>query len=400
MSALLEPTTLGGAPAANDPAARQPDDERLLKEVTQQDGEAAIDNLVARRRVRRRVPRSVLADASAQLAIMVRSGVDLSSAIESLAEQCEHALLAAILRRVNESVVAGARLSDALAQHPEAFDATFVATVASAEASGKLATVLQQITDILRGEVRLSQSIGAMVTYPILLMVVSGGVVASLVIFVLPRFAQIFEDYEMDLPALTIALLAVSSELTVRWWLWLPLVAAACVGVVFAWTSEAGRRWIDGLALESPLVSRVLKPLHTSRMCRMISLLTNSGVPLLESVRLTRRAMTNHAYQMLLDDVDSAVTQGRNMASVLNESEIVPKAARQMLSTGEQTGNVGEVSGLVSEFYEHEAENQLRQLIRIAEPLITVVMGAIVAVVVLAVMLPVFDLSSVGGAGR
>jgi type II secretory pathway component PulF len=342
-----------------------------------------------------RVPKAEIADMTAQLAIMTQSGLDLSSALSSLASQCERPALAAVLRDINELVHSGNTLSEALRLYPEVFDGAYVATVAAAEASGRMPEVLKQLAEMQRSEIRLRQSIKGLLTYPVLLTVISFSVISILVVFVLPRFAEIFANYEVALPVLTRMMLGLSTEMKVRWWLWLPTIAGG-IAAAIAWRmTEGGRRYIDRWLLHVAVFRNVTRPLLTGRTCSLMGLLLQSGVPLLDSLRLCRNAVGNRVYQDLLAEVCDSVINGHGMGPALAEAEIVPQSAREMLITGERTGNLSEVSQLLGAYYEEEAETRMKQVVRLLEPLITVVMGAIVAVVVLSVMLPIFDLSSV-----
>jgi type II secretory pathway component PulF len=245
-----------------------------------------------------------------------------------------------------------------------------------------------------RSELRLRQSIKGLLTYPVLLTVISTSVIGILVVFVLPRFADIFAQYEVALPVLTRMLLGVAGELSSRWWLWLPLVGGSIAGLVVWRLTPAGRRRIDGWMLHLPVLNNVSRPLLTGRTCTLLGLLLQSGVPLLDGLRLCKQAVSNSVFQDLLAEVCDSVLGGHGMGTALTEAEIVPQSAREMLATGERTGNLSEVAQLLGVYYEEEAENRMKQVVRLLEPLITVVMGAVVAVVVLSVMLPIFDLST------
>jgi type II secretory pathway component PulF len=341
-----------------------------------------------------KAPKAEIADMTAQLAIMTQSGLDLSSALGSLAAQCERPALAEVLRDINELVHSGNTLSDSLKAYPEVFDGAYVATVAAAEASGRMPEVLKQLAAMQRSELRLRQSIKALLTYPVLLTTIAGLVIGILVVFVLPRFAEIFSQYEVELPLVTQVLLAIASEVKVRWWLWFP-VAGVAVGGGLAWRfTENGRQAIDGWMLKTPTVSGVAKPLYTGRLCTLLGLLLQSGVPLLDGLRLCRQAAGNCVFKALIADLADSVLNGRGMAPALAEADAIPMSAREMIITGERTGKLAEVAQLLGAHYEEEAENRMKQVVRVIEPLITVIMGGMVAVVVLAVMLPIFDLST------
>jgi type II secretory pathway component PulF len=246
-----------------------------------------------------------------------------------------------------------------------------------------------------RKEMRLRSSIKSLLTYPVLLTIISSSVIATLVIFVLPRFAEIFGQYDMPLPIVTQLLIGLSVELKTRWWLWIPIVLAG-FGGLSAWRmTEGGRRTIDVALIQGPILRNVTRPLLTGRTCRLLGLLLNSGVPLLEGIKLCRQASGNQVYRQLLSEIADSVVNGRGIGPALLDAEIIPLSAREMLLTSERTGNLAEVATLLGEFYEEDAEGRMKQVVRILEPAITVIMGAIVAVVVLSVMLPIFDLSSV-----
>jgi len=331
---------------------------------------------------------------TAQLAIMTKSGVDLSSALTSLAVQAERPQLAEVLRDVNELVLSGNTLSEALKQHPEVFDPAYIATIAAAEASGRMAQVLEQLAAMTRNEMRLRRSIMSLLTYPVMLTAISSAVIAVLVVVVLPRFAEIFAQYDTPLPAITKVMLAVSLELKSRWWLWLPVLGAVGTGGV-AWRfTEQGRRIWDGLLINGVVIRGVTRPLFIGRTCRLMGLLLQSGVPLLEALRLCKQAIGNRVYKDLLEELADSVVNGRGMEPPLSAAEIVPTSAREMIVTAERTGNLADVADMLGDYFEEEAETRMRALVRMLEPAITVGMGSVVAIVVMSVMLPIFELSS------
>lgn len=341
-----------------------------------------------------------IAEFTSQLSIMVRSGIDAATALGSLSAQCQRPALAEVLMSVHQSVMAGTTLSESLRRHENVFDAAFVATVAAGEASGSLADVLIQLAEMQRNELRNRRTMRTLLTYPILLFVVSSSVVIGLVIFVLPRFAKIFDQYDMSLPIVTQMLITLASELRGHWWFWGPLVAVALLGGMIWRKTAKGRQMIDSFWVNAVVIRDVTRAKLTGRICRLLGMMLSNGVPILEGVKLTRNAVKNSLYRSLLSRVEEAVVNGRNLASVLQTAEIIPRSARDMLVTAEATGNITEVSKLLGEYYEEEAEARMRQLVGLIEPALTVGMGAVIAIVVLAVMLPVFDLSTLAQKGH
>lgn len=341
-----------------------------------------------------RVKPRELANITSQLAIMTKSGVDIASGLESLARQSRIPYLKQALQQVHESVLGGARVSESLSHFPDVFNQTYVSSVAAGEASGRLPEVLTQLAGLLRGQMKLRQSVRTMLAYPILLTSVSGVVIVALVLFVLPKFAEIFNDFDAPLPVITQLLLSFSHLLLHHVWLWLPLAVATTIGLILFARGPIGRRAWDHFTLNCVVIRDVTRTLLIGRTCRLLGLMIESGVPLLESLRLSRLAVKNSLYQDLFVQLEDDVLNGRNLSGALFECEFVPGAASEMMMTAEKTGTLGSVAQMIGQHYEEEGESKLKELVAIMEPVVTVGMGIVIAFIVSSVMLPLFDLSS------
>ncbi len=344
-----------------------------------------------------RVSRRELFAITSQLAIMSRAGTDMASALETLARQARRDAVKSMLQQIHADIVGGKSVSESLGRFEKIFGSTFVATVAAGEASGRLTEILSELARLLRGEIRLRNSIQAMLAYPILLTTVSAIVLAALVFIVLPQFAEVFDEFGMPLPAITRLFLAISSELSHRMWLWGGLALAAVAALANLRFGQTGSVLWDRLLLNGVLVRGATRSLWIGRTCRLLGITISSGVPLVESLRLARGAVRNSLYRDLLLRLEQEVTHGRQLAESLLASPFVPAAAAEMIATAERTGSLATVLTLIGEHYEEEGEAALRTLIAILEPFIIVIMGAVVAAIVLSVMLPVFDISTLGG---
>ncbi|QDT69043.1 Type II secretion system protein F [Planctomycetes bacterium MalM25] len=345
-------------------------------------------------RLDRRVTSQERVQFTSQLAMMTGAGVSVSAALKSIARQCRPGTLRNALEMIEDDVLGGSSLSNALKNHPAIFDATYVATVAAGEASGKMQGVLAQLAELQRSELKLQRTIRGMLIYPVLLTAVSTGVILTLVVFVLPRFATIFEQYEIALPAITQALITLAGELRNRWWLWGPVALAGVGFLVAARTTDRGRQVIDRALIRTPGLQKVTRTLIGARVCRLLGLLVSSGVPLLDCLHLLRNAIRNTLFQQLTDKLEDAVTNGRSLSEALEGNEVLPASAAEMIATAEKTGKLGEVSQMMGEHYDEEGQALARQMISVIEPFVTIVMGGVVALVVLAVMLPVFDIAT------
>ncbi len=344
---------------------------------------------------RRKIPRREMVHLTSQLAIMIRSGVDVVSALESLIKQSNRTQTTEILEEIHHDVVSGVSFSAALAKHGDVFGPTYIASVTAGEASGRMADVLAQLTKLQRTEMRLIRNIRGMVAYPIVLATISSGVILALMIFVLPQFAEIFDQYDAPLPATTRALIGVSHELIYRCWLWIPLAALGLWTLFYSFRWPPGRRFWDYVVLHVMPIREVTRALLIGRVCRMMGLLIDSGVPLLDTLGLVRLSVKNSFYVEMLKEIEQNVLSGSGLGKTLLQAHFIPASAAEMLLTAEKTGTLGSAADLIGEHYEEEGEEKMKSLLVIMEPAITVVMGAIVGFVVLSVALPMFDMANV-----
>jgi len=347
-----------------------------------------------------RISKRDLTGLTSQLAIMTRSGMDVAGALQSLARQSRRPAIREVLQNIYADVLDGKSLSQALGRYESVFGGTYVAMVAAGEASGRMSDVLIQLAQLQRTELKRRSTIRTMLAYPVLLTSVLGLVILGLVFFVLPTFASIFEQYETPLPCITRMLLAVSMELRTRWWLWLPLAITVLTATVVFLRSETGRRCWDRMLLGTPVLRGVTQTLLAGRACRLLGMMLQSGVPLLETLSLVRAAIRNSLYTDLFSRMQYDVTNGRSLAEALLTANFVPPSAAEMVGTAEQTGSLGSVTQLIGEYYEEEGETRMRELVTVLEPAITVGMGVVVAIIVLSVMLPMFDLTTFAEQGH
>jgi len=335
-----------------------------------------------------------LLSVTTQLAIMTRSGVDLASAFLSLSQQCSNATLRNVLGQVHRDITGGKSISDAMQAQASVFGAAYVASVAAGEAAGKLPEVLSRLAQFQRTEIRVRATVRTLLAYPVLLSGVSSLVVIGLVTFVLPKFVDIFGQFEVPLPVITRIVVATSDFLRHYAWIWFPLGIATFVGLLVSRNVEAGRKHWDAAMLNLPILRDITRAFYIGRTFRLLGLMIESGVPLLEGLKLTRNSIRNILYRELFDDLEQSILNGRGLANSLITAGFVPAVAAEMVLTAERTGTLGMVTELMGEYYEEEGESRLRELATLLEPLIIVAMGIIVATIVMSVMLPMFDIAT------
>jgi type II secretory pathway component PulF len=345
----------------------------------------------------RGVPKRELVALTSQLSIMTKAGIDVAGALESAAAQCPHAALKRALLEVHRDVAGGAAVSQALSRHAHIFGEAYIASVAAGEAAGQLPQVLQRLAKLLRGEMRLRSTVRGLMTYPVVLATVSFSVLCGLVFFVLPQFAGVFEQFDVPLPFLTQLLIDTSSEARRRWFIYIPLIVAIVVGSVLFRRSRTGRRTFDYLALHAPVVREVTRTLTIGRVFQLLGIMLESGVPLLDGLRMVRASVRNSYFRDLLTSLEREILNGRGLGEMLAKHSFVPPSAAQMVQTGERTGTLAMVTRTMGEYYEEEGETKLKEVATLIEPVIIIVMGVLVATVVLSVMLPMFDFATLAG---
>jgi type II secretory pathway component PulF len=335
-----------------------------------------------------------LLSVTTQLAIMTRSGVDLASAFQSLSQQCSNPTLRNILGQIHKDVTGGKSISDAMFAQAAVFGDAYVASVAAGEAAGKLPEVLGRLAQFQRSEMRVRATIRTLLAYPLLLTSVSMLVVIGLVTFVLPKFVDIFAQFDVALPLITRIIVAMSEVIRRHILIIAPLVMGSIIGLLVSRNVESGRRKWDYAMLNVPVLRDITRAFYIGRTFRLLGLMIESGVPLLEGLKLTRNSVRNVLYHRLFDDLEESILNGRGLAASLITAGFVPAVAAEMILTAERTGTLGMVTELMGEHYEEEGESKLRELATLLEPLIIVVMGVIVATIVMSVMLPMFDIAT------
>jgi len=370
-------------------ATRQLRDRGLFPEQLQEVRSSKLEG----RQFVRRVQVLQLAVATRQLATMLAAGMTIDESLATVADQQEPPVLGKALARVREDVLQGVSLSQALRGDAKIFPDIYVNMVQVGEASGTLDKVLQQLAEFLEDQARLSARLKAALSYPLLMLLVGGGVLAFLMAFVVPKVTRMLEDLDQALPLPTLWLMGVSSFMADFWWL---LVIIALIGFWIArqqLKTERGRLWFDRKKFRLPLFGPLLLQGATARFARTMGTLLRSGVPLLTALEIVTGLLNNQQLKKLLTDVNSAVREGSGLAGPLRKANVFPAMLPQMIAVGEKSGDLEAMLIKVAENYEYQVETRLNGLMSLLEPLMILVMGVAVGFIVLAILLPIFQAS-------
>lgn len=342
---------------------------------------------------KRRIPVSELALFTRRLATLAAASVPLHEALTALHQQERHPELKAVLGRVKARLAEGASLARALTDEPQVFKENYIAMVAAGEAGGALETVLLRLADFLERQEALRRTVTSSMAYPLLMALVGSGVMLFLLTFVIPKITGIFSSSKATLPLLTVALLFVSNTLRKLWWLLLGLVGSA-VWLYGRYSKQPRfQAWKDQRLLHLPLIGPLIQTLVLARFSTILALLLDSGVPLLKSLEISSDAVVNRAYQAVLLQARTAISEGASLAATLSGSSLFPPMLLHLIAVGEKSGTLVESLTTAGQSFEREFESSTTRLVSLLEPLMILAMGLVVGLVVMAVLLPIFELN-------
>jgi general secretion pathway protein F len=341
----------------------------------------------------RRVNATDLALLTRQLATLVRSGIPLEEALMAVSQQSEKARVRSVLAGVRARVVEGRTLAEGLAAFPGVFPEIYRATVSAGEQSGHLDAVLERLADYTENRQILQQSIRNAMVYPVLLTVVCVGIVALLLGYVVPEVVRVFEAGDRQLPILTQILIAMSDF--IRGWWWAIIAVTVIVIVAFRrWLRQPdARRRFDHFKLRMPLVGRITRGNNAARFSRTFAILTASAVPVLEALRISGQVVTNLPMREAVTDAAVRVREGAPIARSLATSKLFPPMLIHLISSGETSGALEAMLGRAADNQERELDGVVNTAVGILGPLMILLMGGFVFVIVLALLLPIFELN-------
>jgi type IV pilus assembly protein PilC len=344
----------------------------------------------------RRVTKKEIVYTTTQLAVMVETGITLSTAIQGIIDQEKNPTLKRVLKDLKSRVESGEEFSKALARHPKLFNQTYVSLIKASEATGTLGEMLDRVAIYLRKEVEARSKIRAAMAYPAVMMVVAVGVTIFLLTYVLPKFAPLFNSKKIKLPTSTVFMMTASECLIGYWYLWLLAVIALVLGFIFGRRTEPGKKAWDWFKINAPLVGSLNRKTTISRSVRTLGAMVQSGVPMLESIQLTADVAGNYYYERIWLEVLKEVTSGKRICDVLVGNPLFPPTLVQMISSGEETGKLDMVLQRVSNYYDQEVDAAIKTTTSMIEPIMITVMGVIVGGIAMSLLLPIFQLSRPG----
>lgn len=341
-----------------------------------------------------RVKREEVMHLSRQLSAFIRAGLPIVDAVHTLGEESDNSTMRTMMAEVEEGLRTGETLSDCLDRHPKIFPDFYRGILRSAELTGQLDTVLDQLATYLERDLEARRKIKAALIYPAIIAGMSAVTVVVLATFVLPRFKVFFASLNATLPLPTRMLLSFTDFLTQWWWLLISIGAAFIVGFLLALRTERGRHARDRVVLRLPIIGDTVQFALVERFCRILASMVSAGVSLPEALRVASGSLHNLVYQRALVGVGEAMLEGEGIARPLADTKLFPSTAAQMMRVGEDTGTLDTQLEVAARFYERELDYKIKRLTALFEPVVIMVMGVIVGFVAIALvsaMYGIFD---------
>ncbi len=329
-----------------------------------------------------------------QLATLINAGLPLTQSLRTVAEQTNSKPLAVIVNQVIASVEGGTTLSDSLAKFPKVFNDVYIALVAAGETSGTLDQALERIANQQEKDADMISKVRGALVYPVIVTLVIVGVVVFLLTTVVPQIELLYKDFDKQLPLLTGILISIAKLITNFWWLILLILAGVGFFLARWFKTKAGERFADATKMRIPLFGDLFHKLYMARFCRTGQTLMASGVPMLEMLRITARAVDNVYIAEAIARASEKVKGGKPLSEALKQEPVFLPLVSQMLKVGEQSGSIDQMMDKAATYYENELDNKIKTISTTIEPVLMVLLAVVVGGIVLAILVPVYNLAS------
>jgi len=329
-----------------------------------------------------------------QLATLIEAGLPLLRSLNTLARQERNPIMRNTMLQLSEAVESGGTFSEALAQHPRIFDKLYVNMVKAGELGGVLEIVLTRLSEFQEKSQKIKGKVLAAMVYPLVVLVIAGGILTFLLIVIVPKFQQIFTDAlpGKPLPGITLFVIGCSNLLVSRWYIVVGAIALCVVGYKALSSTPAGVQFLDRIALKIPVFGDLTSKTGISRFARTLGTLISSGVPILQALNITRDTAGNSVVANAINKIHDSVKEGESVVGPMESSGVFPPIVTSMVQVGEETGQLPDMLVKVADVYEAEVDNVVTGLTSILEPIMIVMLAVIVGTIVIALFMPMVGL--------
>jgi type IV pilus assembly protein PilC len=329
-----------------------------------------------------------------QLATMIDAGLPLVQCMDILGSQSDNPQFAKVLQQVKSHVEQGATFSDALRKHPKVFDELYVNLIAAGEIGGILDTILGRLSEYIEKAVKLKRQVKSAMVYPVSILCVAILVVAVMLGKVIPVFEDMYKEFKgATLPKPTQIVINMSNSFTSNWYIYFGVLAGIVGFITFMMRNPKGRVAFDAAILKFPVIGNVLRKIVVARFTRTLGTLLSSGVPILDSLDICAKTSGNKTVEAAIFFARAKISEGKDLATPLGETNVFPSMVVQMIGVGEQTGAMDQMLQKIADFYEDEVDVAVASMTAMMEPLMMVFLGGLVGGLIVAMYLPVFELA-------
>jgi general secretion pathway protein F len=346
-------------------------------------------------RILERVRPADIAIFTRQMATLINAGLPMIEALNAIAGQEEKAELKGIISGIMEKIREGSTFSDALKEHPRYFSNLYINMISAGESSGALEAILARLADYLDDQIRTRNRIRATLAYPILMTIIGSGVLFFIFTFVLPKVIRVFEDMHQSLPLITRILISATNLMKGYWWVIISLIAGTVFYVKRLLRTPQGRSSYDGFIIRIPVFGKIIRMMAISRFTRTLGTLLKSGVPALTSFDIVKNVVNNMVIAKAIEEARENIREGESISEPLKRSGHFPSVVTHMIAIGEKSGDLEEMLLRVSDAYDNEVETAMARMTSLIEPVIIILMGLVVGIIVIAILLPIMEMSTV-----
>ncbi|MGC2423071.1 MAG: type II secretion system F family protein [Nitrospirota bacterium] len=332
-----------------------------------------------------------------QFATMIDAGLPLVQCLEILERQTDNKTLAAAIGQVRHDVEAGSTYADALGKHPKIFNDLYVNLVAAGEVGGILDTILARLTTYIEKNMKIKKQIKSAMVYPSIVMTVAIGVIAVLLIFVIPMFAKMFKDMGGQLPGPTLIVIGMSNFLKKYFLLIIVGAVLAWIAIKKYYATKSGRLIMDKMFLKAPIVGPLIRKVAVSKFTRTLGTLMGAGVPIMDGLEIVAKTAGNKVVENTVRETRASISEGKTLSEPLQRSQVFPSMVTQMISVGETTGALDSMLSKIADFYDDEVDSAVEAMTAALEPALMVFLGISVGFIIIAMYLPIFHLADVVG---
>lgn len=332
-----------------------------------------------------------------QFATLINAGIPIADALKIMTESSTNQILKDALIQISASIDSGRRLSESMMKHPRIFDRLYCNLIQAGEEAGIIDTILTRLAVYIEKNQKIKNQVRSALTMPGLILIVAIVVINGIIMFIIPKFQEIYAGSGKELPWLTQTIVNLSEMMRSHWLIIFLVFFGAIFAVVYYVKTPEGSRNYDKFIINAPIFGSVVQRASVARMSRTLSTLLSSGVGLIESIEIASKTSGNYIIEKALADCKAAVTQGKAFHLPLARQKEIPIMVSQMVAIGEQTGSIDSMLAKIADFYEDEVENAVKAMTSLIEPLMMVVLGSAIAIILIAMYLPIFNLGETIG---